>query len=92
MNQPSKRPLSSSNIYKLLLAEPIKRSWMTKDLPNQKETKKCFNKMKSIHKTQNEGVTDGSSIDEDIQVEISSADDDIDHDFDYNDIFKKNWR
>lgn len=88
-----KHPLSSSNIYKLLLAEPIRRSWMEKESTIHKETKKCSNKMKAVHKVQNgvDGMTDGSSVDEEIQEEISSNDDDLDHEV-YKDIFKKNWR
>lgn len=67
---------------------------MEKDLVNHKDSKKCCNKMKSIHKVQNgvDGTTDGSSIDEEIQEEISSNDDDLGHNDDYKDLFKKNWR
>lgn len=76
--------MTSSNIFKLLLSEPIKRSWVSADtiLPLEPVRAKNEPNLKVMQKSNvgSDGVTDGSSIDDEIP-EVFSSDED----------FEKNW-
>lgn len=71
----------------MLLTEPIKRSWVSADTVLPVESGQPKNEVKPKLKTMqkphvgSDGVTDGSSIDDEIP-EVFSSDDD----------FEKNWR
>lgn len=77
----SKAPVTSSNIFQLLLSEPIKRSWITADtvLPVEAGQEKNELKLTAMQKRNigSDGVTDGSSIDDEIP-EVYSSDEDFD--------------
>lgn len=82
--QSTKRPVTSSNIFQLLLTEPIKRSWVSADtvLPVESGQGKNEVKPKTMQKPHvgSDGVTDGSSIDDEIP-EVFSSDEDFEKDW-----------
>ena len=74
----AKRP-TSSNILKVLLSEPIKRSWMSSPTASSASVKmKDSPPMVTIG---SDGLTDESSVDEEVQEVLSSDDD-----------YAKDWR